>query len=347
MQLHLVRLAQLRAVRHSRFHRFTGNEQGTFTLEASLVFPVILICTVTLLFVGMYAYQHVYMGQLARSAAEKLAFTWNNSHKDVTTGSYNPQETDGLYWRLTQDNVSDLFGLLQGNGGTSITIPANHTDVLEEKKLAKANSLLPAGVTGTATYTNYLLDHQIEVVVNKSFLMPSILRKWMQTAPTEGKSVAHVVDSIELIRTTDLTRTYLQTLVARISPEKAKAALVDPVKTDLSGPGVTIQSERQASTYLRSLVGGTEVVLTTASGKSRKVDALDTRGIGHQAFYSMSEAQLRTEQLPKDVELLQHDHTVKGVVWHFFKKDASGKGMPTAAFRKELERKGIVVVIHN
>lgn len=347
MRLHLVRQAQPPAVRHSRFHRFTRNEQGTFTLEASLVFPVILICTVTLLFIGMYAYQHVYMGQLARSAAEKLAFTWNNSHKDIVTGSFNPQETDGLYWRLTQDNVSDIFGLLQGSGGAHITLPTNQANGLVEKKLAKAAGLLPAGVTGTATYTNYLLDHQVEVAVNKSFLMPTILRKWMNTSQTNGKAVAHVVDSVELIRTTDLTRTYLPTLVGRISPEKAKTALVDPVKSDLSGPGVTIQSERQASSYLRSLVGGTEVVRTTASGKSRKIDALDARGIGHQAFYSMTEAQLRAEQLPKDVELLQHDPAVKGIVWHFFKRDANGKGMPTDAFRKELERKGIVVVIHN
>ena len=121
MRLHLVRLAQQRAVRHRRFHcALLEMNKVRFTLEASLVFPAILICTVTLLFVGMYAYQHVYMGQLARSAAEKLAFTWNNSHKDVTTGSFNPQETDGLYWRLTQDNVSDLFGLLSGSGGASV-----------------------------------------------------------------------------------------------------------------------------------------------------------------------------------------------------------------------------------
>ena len=31
---------------------------------------------------------------------------------------------------------------------------------------------------------------------------------------------------------------------------------------------------------------------------------LDARGIGHQAFYSMTEFQLRTEQMPKDIELL-------------------------------------------
>ncbi|KRE59533.1 hypothetical protein ASL11_25190 [Paenibacillus sp. Soil750] len=334
-------------MRRSRLRQFINNELGTFTLEASLVFPVILICTVTLLFVGMFAYQHVYVGQLARSAAEKLAFTWTNSHKDINTGSYNPQETDGLYWRLTQDNVSDLFGMLLGRSGASIALPTNEANGLVEKKLAKAAVLLPTGVTGTASYANYLLDHRVEVTVNKSFIMPSILSRWMHTTQTENKAIVHVIDSIELIRTTDLTRTYLPTLVGRISSEKAKAALVDPVKSDLSGPSVRIESERQASSYLRSLVGGTEVVRTTASGKSRKIDALDARGIGHQAFYSLTEAQLRTEQLPKDVELLEHDPTVKGMVWHFFKKDASGKGMPTVAFRKELERKGIVVVIHN
>lgn len=347
MRLPPVRRARPRVVRRSRLRQFINNDLGTFTLEASLVFPVILICTVTLLFVGMFAYQNVYIGQLARSAAEKLAFTWTNSYKEISTGSYHPQETDGLYWRLTQDNVSDLFGLLQGNSGASVILPTNQAKSLVEKKLAKAGGLLPDGVTGTASYTNYLVDHRVEVTVNKSFITPSILNRWMHATKTESKAVVHVIDSIELIRTTDLTRTYLPTLVGRISSEKAKAALVDPVKSDLSGPSVTIQSERQASSYLRSLVGGTEVVRTTASGKSRKIDALDARGIGHQAFYSMTEAQLRTEQLPKDVELLQHDPTVRGIVWHFFKKDASGKGMPTDSFRKELERKGIVVVIHN
>jgi hypothetical protein len=295
----------------------------------------------------MYAYQHVYIQQLARSAAERLAFTWNNSHKDVKTGSFNPQERDGLYWRLTQNNMSDLFGLLNGSSGTIIELPTNQQTGLVESKLGKASSLLPQGVTGSASYKNFLLDHQVEVILHKSFLMPTIMRKWMNTTRTDAKAVAHVVDSIELIRTTDLTRTYLPTLVGRISPEKAKAALIEPVKSDFAGPSIIIQSERQASTYLRSLVGGAEVVRTTMSGKSRKIDALDARGIAHQAFYSLTEAQLRAEQLPKDVELLQHDPTVQGVVWHFFKKDASGKGMPSDAFRKELERKGIVVVIHN
>lgn len=342
-----MRLVQQLAVRHRRLLSLRVNEEGSFTLEASLVFPLILLCTVTLLFVGMYAYQSVFVQQLARTAAERLAFTWNNSHKDLVTGNYNPGETDGLYWRLTHDSVSDLFGMLSGSGTTEVIIPSGSASGHVENKLAKTSALLPQGVTGTAKYANYLFDHQVEVKLQKSFLMPTQLKRWLDSEQTTGRAVSHVVEPVELIRLTDITRTYFKAIKGRISPQKAREALVEPIQGGLSGPSVSIQSERQAAAYLKSLVGGAEVILTTTSGKSRTVDALDARGVGHQAFYNMTEFQLRTEQMPKDIELLNERTQVKGIVWHFFKKDASGKGMPSHSFRKELERKGIVVVIHN
>ncbi|WP_173190333.1 TadE/TadG family type IV pilus assembly protein [Paenibacillus alginolyticus] len=342
-----MRLVQQRAVRHRCLRSLRVNEDGSFTLEASLVFPLILFCTVTLLFVGMYAYQNVFVQQLARTTAERLAFTWNNSHKDLVTGNFNPSETDGLYWRLTRDGVSDLFGMLSGSGTTEVLIPSGSTSGHVESKLANSSALLPQGVTGTAKYANYLFDHQVEVKLKKSFLMLAQLKRWLGSEQTTGKAVSHVVESVELIRLTDITRTYFKAIKGRISPQKARDALVEPIQGNLSGPSVTIKSERQAAAYLKSLVGGTEVILKTTSGKSRTIDALDARGIGHQAFYNMTEFQLRTEQLPKDLELLDERAQVKGIVWHFFKKDASGKGMPSNSFRKELERKGIVVVIHN
>ncbi|GFZ88113.1 hypothetical protein GCM10008018_37790 [Paenibacillus marchantiophytorum] len=316
-------------------------------MEAALVFPFILLCTITLLFVGIYMYQRVYIQQTAITIAERLAFTWDNSHKDILTGNYAPNETDGLYWRLTQDKISDLFGLLVGGGTTQIAIPATDSSNLVERKLAKSAVILPQGITGTAKFTNYALDRQVEVQLNKPFLIPVFIEKWFDAETTSGKGISHVVEPIELIRLTDITRTYFKAIKGRISPQKAREALVEPDRSDLSGPSVTIQSERQAAAYLRSLVGGKEVVLTTLSGKSRTVDALDARGIGHQAFYSMTEFQLRMEQLPKDIELIEQGTQIQGVVWHFFKKGANGKGIPSSSFRKELESKGIVIVIHN
>ncbi|UKS29019.1 hypothetical protein LOZ80_08865 [Paenibacillus sp. HWE-109] len=316
-------------------------------MEATLVFPFILLCTIALLFVGIYMYQRVYIQQTAITIAERLASTWDNSHKDIVTGNYAPNETDGLYWRLTQDKISDLFGLLVGGGTTQIAIPANNSSSLVERKLAKSAVILPQGITGTAKFTNYALDRQVEVQLDKPFLIPVFIEKWFNAETTSGKGISHVVEPIELIRLTDITRTYFKAIKGRISPQKAREALVEPDRTELSGPSVTIQSERQAAAYLRSLVGGKEVVLMTLSGKNRTVDALDARGIGHQAFYNMTEFQLRMEQLPKDLELIEQGTQIQGVVWHFFKKGANGKGIPSSSFRKELESKGIVIVIHN
>lgn len=342
-----MRQVRQRAVRDSCKERFGKSEQGSFTLEASLVFPIILFCTVTLLFVSLYAYQNVLLQQIARTAAERLAFTWDNSHKDVMTGNFHPGETDGLYYRLTQNDAGDLFGKLMSGGGTKITLPSDNAGSLIERKLAKSSILLPAGVSGTAAFKNYILDAQVEVRLKKPFQLSPIRVKWFNANDVNRGAVSHVVEPVELIRLTDITRTYFRAIKERISPQQAREALVEPIASDLTGPAITINSERQAASYLRSLVSGTEHVLTTVSGKSRTIDALDARGVAHQAFYSMTEAQLRQEQLPKDIELLQSGIQVKGVVWHFFKKGASGKGMPSSAFRKELERKGIVVVIHN
>ncbi|WP_222708474.1 TadE family protein [Paenibacillus sp. N3.4] len=333
--------------RNRRAAGFQSNEQGSFTLEASLVFPMILLCTITLLFVGMYVYQKAYVQHVARTMAERLAFTWDNSHKDLATGNFDPSKTDGLYWRLTHDHVTDLFGLLLSVGTSEVAIPTGVAKDQVGSKLAKTSSYLPKGMTGTAKYSNLLLDHRVEVKLNKPFFSPPWLRKWFDAEKSDGQAISHVVEPVEMIRLTDITRTYFKAIKDRISPQKAKEALIEPLQNDLSGPSVTIKSERQAASYLRSLVGGREVILKTPSGKSRTIDALDANGIAHQAYYSMTESQLRKEQMPKDIELLEQGVQVKGIVWHFFKKDPSGKGVISDSFRKELERNGIVVVIHN
>ncbi|MEW9698815.1 TadE family protein [Paenibacillus sp. SI8] len=318
-------------------------------MEASLVFPIILLCTIMLLFVGMYAYQKVLVQQTARTAAERLAFTWDNSHKDLVSGNFNPSDTDGLYWRLTQDSVTDLFGLLASKGSSEIALPSvtAGTSGHVENKLAKASIMLPHGMSGIARYSNSILDHKVEVILKRPFLMPPFLKGWFDREQADGRGTSHVIDAVELIRLTDITRAYFKTIKGRISPQKAKEALIEPAQGNLSGPAVTIKSERQAASYLKSLVGGKEVVLTTPSGKSRTIDALDVHGIAHQAFYNATDAQLREEQMPKDIELIQQGTQVKGVVWHFFRKNDNGKEVPGDKLRKELERKGIVVVIHN
>ena len=83
---------------------------------------------------------------------------------------------------------------------------------------------------------------------------------------------------------------------------------------------------------------------TETVGERRKIDVLDRDGIAHEAKYTLNAGDAR-QQLRKDAELMRRGE-VKGVVWHFF-RTKNGSVSLSASLRKELERNGIVVIIHN
>ncbi|MGP3787060.1 TadE/TadG family type IV pilus assembly protein [Paenibacillus sp. 1A_MP2] len=86
-------------------------EEGSFTIEASLVFPIVLFILVLLLFFSMYMYQKTFLNQHAYAASERAAYSWDNSHKQAMTGEVVAGEHDNLYWRLTDDRLlGALFG---------------------------------------------------------------------------------------------------------------------------------------------------------------------------------------------------------------------------------------------
>src|SRR5690606_16877957 len=76
---------------------------GRFVLEAALLFPVLLSATVALMFVGLYAGVQSLALSTAGIAAERAAFSWDNSHRNPVTGAFFPGQYDDLYWRLTGD----------------------------------------------------------------------------------------------------------------------------------------------------------------------------------------------------------------------------------------------------
>src|SRR5699024_10636562 len=85
--------------------RFRKNEKGMFTLEASLIFPIIFVVTISLILFSLVFYQKVVVYQKANMIAERTAYTWDNSQKDFNTGSFAENQYssmdagDGLYWR--------------------------------------------------------------------------------------------------------------------------------------------------------------------------------------------------------------------------------------------------------
>ncbi|GAA4878806.1 hypothetical protein GCM10023310_68600 [Paenibacillus vulneris] len=307
--------------------------------------PVILLSTLSLLFLALYVYQTSSAFQNAGVAADRAAFIWDNSKKDVITGDYPVDQNDGLYWRLHSDSMSDLFRFLIPNAAAQITLPAatKGSDTGPEGKLTKVGRSLSPDWSGTMSYMNSGISREVTVNLEKPFRSPQFMIRKLQQQVTSTAS-AQVVDPVEGIRLIDLTRTFIQEIQGKIKPDAALKTMVEP--KSVPDPAAVINNHESAASYLRTLVNGKEQTMVVNGSTKRVVDALDANKVAHQAYYTFNENQLRKEQMPKDAALLRDGGQVTGVVWHFFKLSKQDKVKLSNGLRQELERQGIVVVIH-
>ncbi|NHN30712.1 hypothetical protein [Paenibacillus agricola] len=328
-----------------RIRRLLLDSRGTFTIEASFVMPLILICTLSLLFLALFVFQSSSAQHTAGIAADRTAFIWDNSRRDPITGAFNPGEDDGLYWRLHSDSVSDLFAFLVPNAGAQIVLPTSgaSNDSSPENKLRRVGAAIAKDWSGLMQYSNKGLSREVSVNVNRPFHKPAYADKWLLSEVQSG-AYSQVVDPVESIRIIDLTRTFISEVKGRITPRAALATFVEPRSAPQQR--TVINSHASAARYLQALVNGSEQTVRVHGTTDRQVDALDANEVAHQAFYTFNESQLRNVQMPKDAELLQAGTQIKGVVWHFFKQSSKDTVTLSASFRQELQRKGIVIVIH-
>jgi len=328
-----------------RIKVWLNHTNGTFTIEASFVLPLLLISTVSLLFLAIFVFQSSAAYQTAGMAADRAAFVWDNSKKDPVTGAFNAGDGDGLYWRLHSDSVSDIFQFLIPNTAAQIALPASETGAVNgpEGKLRRVGALVSPEWSGTMQYENNGISREVSVQVAKPFHAPGYVGNRL-AGTVESAAEAQIVDPVEWIRVIDLTRTFIHEIKDRIKPSAALATMVEP-KSVPDKPAV-INSHKSAVAYLQTLVNGQERTIQVRAGTKRIVDAMDANQVAHQAIYTFSESQLRNEQLPKDAQLLQSGTEVKGVVWHFFKQSKNSQVKLSASLRQELERNGIVIVIH-
>ncbi|PQP82792.1 pilus assembly protein TadE [Paenibacillus sp. PCH8] len=192
----------------SRVNRLE-KEEGSFTVEASLIFPVVLFILVLLLFFTMYMYQKTFLNQHAYAASERAAYSWNNSHKQAMTGEFVAGEHDNLYWRLTDDRLlGALFGWAGADHQVSVSVPAGEGGSLSEQKLAQAVQHMPSAMKGTIEYQNSLIQRKVTTKLEQviSLPLPSFLFDSGNRVLTQGSSA--VVEPVEFIRTVDLVRYY-------------------------------------------------------------------------------------------------------------------------------------------
>lgn len=189
--------------------------RGSFTLEASLVLPVIFIAILMLLFFCLYLYQNAFLAHSAAIAADRASYVWDNSFRDPKTGAVTSSKADSLYWRLTSDTMlQSIFSL--GSSGTSseaastLQLPSTKgegSNSLPMQKLQRVASQLPTGFSGEMIYQNKLLIRKIDVSLQRLVsLIP--LDKIIGDSTQIGFSSSYIVEPVEFIRTVELGRYY-------------------------------------------------------------------------------------------------------------------------------------------
>lgn len=190
-------------------------ENGSFTLESTMVFPILLSLILLFILFGMYMYQKVVLYYAAASTAERAAFGWDNSFRDVRSGMLSEPKFDSLYWRLSDDEMlTSLFGIGGETADAVVNLPLEEQEGEDSKsdlpyrKMEKSlNWLVQAGAAyqGRISYTHGLLQRKLEVKLKQPLSLPLVEENWLKREP-KTVATASIVDPVEFIRSVDLVR---------------------------------------------------------------------------------------------------------------------------------------------
>ncbi|MFC3341454.1 TadE/TadG family type IV pilus assembly protein [Paenibacillus abyssi] len=195
----------------SRWPAWVRDEKGSFSLEASMVFPIVFILTLTMLLMSMYVYQKVILYYIASTTAERTAFGWDNSHRSAASGLAPAGKHDGLYWRLHDDQMLEaLFGLAVDAKAPSITLrdaAGNGETSLPESKMRSASAWIPSPYDGKVMYEREIWQRTISVKLRHAISLDPLEALNGRSEPRAAANSA-VVDPVEFIRSVDLVRYY-------------------------------------------------------------------------------------------------------------------------------------------
>jgi hypothetical protein len=204
----------------SRVKDLHKNMSGAFTLEATLIFPSIMIIMICLIITSLAVYEKVVLVQRAQVIADRIAYTWDNSLKDASTGEFAVNEYttsdggDGLYWRMTDDDfLSQFVSGFRRSGTTSIEIGSEHGGSGPEAKLSRITSnALPRDATGTVEFENKITGRVITVKLERELSFPEWVTNITGTDRVSASSSSVVTEPVEFMRTTDLLISYYEKL---------------------------------------------------------------------------------------------------------------------------------------
>lgn len=170
---------------------FRKEEDGVFTLEATLLFPILIILVLLFIFFSLVIYEKVTLQYKANQIASQLAHSWTSSSKNWKTGEmtaddYVTENGDGLYWRVTGDNFLAKAGITLADSG------------LVNAKKARAGNY-----KDDVDYENGFLGQKIVVTLKKQLSLPGFVMDLFGIETLDATASYPVVEPVEMIRNTD------------------------------------------------------------------------------------------------------------------------------------------------
>ncbi|MEK3887598.1 TadE/TadG family type IV pilus assembly protein [Bacillus sp. FSL K6-3431] len=179
-----------------RMNVFLKSDKGSFTIEASLIFPMLLIITLSLIFFSLVIYYKSVLQYDANRIADQVAFSWSNSSSDLKTGEFDTYTTDlddGLYWRLTGNNFLSQFGLTMfGDSG-----------LVQKKARSELIEQIPGPISGDIKFENGLFGSKIVVNLEQPLYLPSFVKNMFGIDIMKARATRSITEPVEFIRNTD------------------------------------------------------------------------------------------------------------------------------------------------
>lgn len=182
--------------------RFFKGERGSMSMEATLVFPFVMVFVLMTVFLCIIVFQSGMTNYVAYQSSNLVAYNYDNSNKTYAgeiknTSQYTGNEAgDGLYWRIGE-GAGDLFDSL-GIGGFG----GGSGGISQSKKAVVTNNYAgPISIEIADGGGNILIYKKIRVTTESGLYMPDMFKNLLGVSNVTGESTSIITESTEMVRT--------------------------------------------------------------------------------------------------------------------------------------------------
>ncbi|MHB1394031.1 MAG: TadE family protein [Clostridia bacterium] len=225
------------------------HDKGSFTVEVSMIFTLIVFVILTLLFTFLYMQQKASLVSAASFAAQQGAELWQDSRKSMENGEVNKAEADSIGYRVF-DNLLFSSKTFEGyfqevsapEGRKKLVLKMDAGDSLPGQKVSLIGEALCKRIGSTVlrpksskvriTYINNALRGRLSVEIIQEIKVPlggiKALFDGKDTLTLNGQSKSAVTEPAEYIRNIDLAIE----LSKKLEGELDLLGLIDKIKSN-------------------------------------------------------------------------------------------------------------------